>query len=332
MRDFWVSSGHHLLDRAEGGGLVVTDAFLRAYLARPEVMPPAEAGPAERALHKKLMAAPRAVAPAAELAAVEDEDARENWAVWLGFRDHLLAHPTLEAAYLALFKPGGPPLVPLFVDQLAHLIARNALDGCEDPLTLRAAELLFRTQQVSFHDGAVLLADQEVVERHRRDRGASPLLAMFGDEPATELGILKEGDRELYWEHSDAFDLVLELASGRPALARALQRWLAHLSGLDARIEPIPAIDDQSWAWFIGLDAEATSIGNALWQGGDPEDEVFARVLALFRLDLDPRVPVFDQVAGRPIYLIMAMDRERRVRLKPQNLVVGLPLQHKLAS
>ena len=43
MREFWVSSGHHLVARAEGGGLIVTDELLLAYLARPELMPPPEA-------------------------------------------------------------------------------------------------------------------------------------------------------------------------------------------------------------------------------------------------------------------------------------------------
>lgn len=38
--DFWVASGHHLVDRDPGGGLLVTDAFLQAYLARPELIPP----------------------------------------------------------------------------------------------------------------------------------------------------------------------------------------------------------------------------------------------------------------------------------------------------
>ena len=47
-RDFWLSCGHHLLDRDEGGGLLVTDEFLKAYLARPEITPPAEACAAER--------------------------------------------------------------------------------------------------------------------------------------------------------------------------------------------------------------------------------------------------------------------------------------------
>ena len=40
MADFWLSCGHHLLDRDDGGGLLVTDDFLKAYLARPELAPP----------------------------------------------------------------------------------------------------------------------------------------------------------------------------------------------------------------------------------------------------------------------------------------------------
>src|SRR5262249_50834611 len=43
MADFWLSCGHHLLDRGEGGGLLVTDEFLKAYLARPELAPPPNA-------------------------------------------------------------------------------------------------------------------------------------------------------------------------------------------------------------------------------------------------------------------------------------------------
>ena len=48
MKDFWLSCGHHLLDRNSGGGLVVTDDFLKVYLARPELAPPPEACVVER--------------------------------------------------------------------------------------------------------------------------------------------------------------------------------------------------------------------------------------------------------------------------------------------
>ena len=67
-KDFWLSCGHHLLDRDDGGGLVVTDDFLKAYLARPELAPPPEACDAERALYAALFADPRRPVTPAEIA------------------------------------------------------------------------------------------------------------------------------------------------------------------------------------------------------------------------------------------------------------------------
>src|SRR5689334_1323842 len=95
-KDFWLSCGHHLLDRDAGGGLLLTDEFLKVYLARPELAPPVDACNAERALYASLLAKPRRPVAAAEIAALVDADARENWQVMLGFRDHLIGHRTLE--------------------------------------------------------------------------------------------------------------------------------------------------------------------------------------------------------------------------------------------
>src|ERR671934_1248287 len=90
MPDFWLSCGHHLLDRDEGGGLRVTDEYLKAYLARPELAPPPDACAAERALHHSLLDDPRRAVAAREIAAIADADARENWHLLIAFRDHLL--------------------------------------------------------------------------------------------------------------------------------------------------------------------------------------------------------------------------------------------------
>ena len=147
MSDFWLSCGHHLLDRDEGGGLVVTDEFLKAYLARPELVPPAEACVAERTLHAALLADPRRAVAPREIAAIADADARENWQVMLAFRDHLPRHRTLEAAYLDLVRARRRPHPAVFLNQLVHVILRNVLDGCEDAFVLRAAELFFRPQR-----------------------------------------------------------------------------------------------------------------------------------------------------------------------------------------
>jgi GrpB-like predicted nucleotidyltransferase (UPF0157 family) len=122
MKDFLISCGHHLLNRNASGGLVVTDEFLKAYFARPELMPPEDACAIERRLHRELLADPRQPVGADEVAAIADADARENWQVALAFRDLLLRNPTLEAAYLALVRSVSINLPPLFVNQLVQVI------------------------------------------------------------------------------------------------------------------------------------------------------------------------------------------------------------------
>lgn len=79
MRDSWLSCGHHLTDRDAGGGLLVTNEFVKSYLARPELIPPPEACAAERALHTVLLADPRRRIAREEIAALFDADAWENW-------------------------------------------------------------------------------------------------------------------------------------------------------------------------------------------------------------------------------------------------------------
>src|SRR5665811_774063 len=129
MNDFWISCGHHLLDRDEGGGLLLTDDFLKVYMARPELIPPPDACAAERALHAALLENPRMKVAASDIAAIADADARENWEMLIAFRDHLMRHKTLEAAYADLVKKGIGKTPPLFVNQLVHVILRNALAG-----------------------------------------------------------------------------------------------------------------------------------------------------------------------------------------------------------
>src|SRR5438045_9464519 len=98
MKDFWISCGHHLLDRNANGGLVVTDEFLKAYFARPELMPLEDACAVECRLHRELLADPRRPSGADERAAIADADARENWQFVLHLRGLLVWPPRLEAA------------------------------------------------------------------------------------------------------------------------------------------------------------------------------------------------------------------------------------------
>jgi hypothetical protein len=331
MKDFWFASGHHLLDRDSAGRLRLTDAFLKAYLARPELLPPEDACEAEVRLHHELLAhQPRRPVEAAEVAAIADADARENWRLMIDFRDRLLAAPSLESSYLALARGAAGDTPPLFLNQLTQVVLRNALNGVDDPFVLRAAELFYRAQRVTFHEGTILLADAETIEMHERDRHASPLLAMLGGPAVTALDILDATNADGYFGRSDAFDMVLNLGgdgAGRRGLARAMELWLRHLLDVQAAIEPVPQIEDQSWTWFVGLDSEATRIGNALWRGDAVAQEMLERVLALFRLTFADAGETVPEVGAAPVWLILAMTTDRIVRMKPQNLVAGLPLR-----
>jgi hypothetical protein len=328
-RDFWLSCGHHLLDRDQGGGLVVTDEFLKAYLARPELAPPPEACVAERALHAALLVEPRRPVTADEIAVIADADARENWQVMLAFRDQLIAHRTLEAAYVDIVRRGiGVP--HLFLNQLVHVILRNALDGCDDPYVLRAAELLFRPQRMTLYEGSLIAADEETVTG-KSDTPVSPLVSMLGIPAEAAIDVMNDDNAAHYFEHSDSFHMALDLTGGRrgqQALGVVIARWVVHLLAVEAEVEPLTELRNQSLAWYVGLDADGTRIGDVIWNGEELDEASRARLVALYRLTFhDPGV-VLDKVRGEPVYLILAMDRDNALRMKPQNLITGLPIKH----
>jgi len=330
MTDFWLSCGHHLLDRDEGGGLAVTDDFLKVYLARPELVPPPEACAVERTLHAALLADPRAPVSASDIAAIADADARENWQLLIAFRDHLLRHKTLEAAYVDLVRRGVGNTPPLFVNQLVHVILRNALDDVDDARVVRAAELFFRTQRVTVHEGSLLAADEETVGGGAQ-APVTPLVSMLGLPADAAIDVLNDDNAETYWERSDRYDMALDLTSGRDgltALAEAMRRWIAHVLGIEVDIEPLTELREATLTWYVGLDADATRIGDALWNGKEMDEAAMSRVAGLFRLSFrDPSV-MLDKVKGEPVYLILAMTPDNTIRLKPQNLVTGLPIRH----
>ncbi|NWG26325.1 MAG: hypothetical protein HXY30_18230 [Pseudorhodoplanes sp.] len=330
MKDFWLACGHHLLDRDEGGGLLLTDDFLKVYLARPELAPPPEACAVEKTLHAALLADPRRRVTDSEIAAIADADARENWTFMLAFRDHLVRHPTLEAAYVDLVRRGVGNMPPLFMNHLVHVILRNALDGCEDPFVLRAAEIFFRQQRVTLHEGSLIAADEETIGGVG-GTPASPLVSMLGIPAQADIDVMNDDNAHHYWEHSDLFHTAIDLTAGRrglDALAQAIGRWVTHLLGVDVKVEALTEMRNVNLVWYAGLDAEATRIGNALWNGEELDETARSRVIGLFRLTFDDPDVVIERVGGEPVYLILAMSPDKIIRMKPQNLVTGLPIRH----
>jgi hypothetical protein len=328
MNDFWLSCGHHLLDRDDGGGLLVTDEFLKAYLARPELAPPPDACIAERTLHAALLLNPRRLVTAREIASIADTDARENWALMVGFRDRLTGHKTIEAAYLDLVRHGVGDTPPLFINQLVHVILRNLFDGCDDPFVLRAAEMFFRPQRLTVHGGSLIAADEETVAG-ASPQSVSPLVAMLGLPPAGDIDVLNDDNAASYWQRSDLFDMALDLTAGRrglAALGEVIGKWITHLLALEVATEPLVEATDVDLIWYVGLDAAATAIGDALWNDEELEPDARERIVGLYRLSFRNPEVVLDKAKGEPIYLLLAMTPDRTLRMKPQNLITGLPI------
>ena len=49
-------------------------------------------------------------------------------------------------------------------------------------------------------------------------------------------------------------------------------------------------------------------------------------LLTLFRLEFRDPADMLARVRGRPVYLGLAMTADQRVKLKPQNVLINLPL------
>lgn len=337
MKPFWVHSGLALLDVDEHGGLRVTDEFLAAYLRRPELALVEESCVAERALHARLAGAPRAPAREDELAALADADARENWRLFLRFRERLLEAPNLQAAYVKLFADaqhaGRIDVPPLFADQLAQIVVHHILAGCDDGLMLRVAELWFREQRASVDEGRVLLADLDTVESRLADPGLGGIGRLLAQTDVrargVDLDVLDASNAASYFGRDERHDFAVELTHGRKSchlFAELLRRWVGHLIGVAVRVTPLAAIEDERWSWHVGLDVQASRLLDKLYRGDGLTPDEHRRILLLMRLDFERLADQDARVAGKPVYLALAMDEEGVLRMKPQNLLFNLPL------
>jgi hypothetical protein len=63
-----------------------------------------------------------------------------------------------------------------------------------------------------------------------------------------------------------------------------------------------------------------------LWNGEEVDDATMSRVVGLFRLSFSDPSVMLDKVKGEPVYLILAMTPDNMIRMKPQNMVTGLPI------
>lgn len=353
--DFWPGCGGSQLARDPRGGLRPTDDWLRLFLARPELAPVDASCAAERALHAALLEQPTRKVTPERLARLQDADARENYAVFLRRRDALRDAGTLQGWVLALFRRGVVDTPPLFIDLVVQAIVRGLLDelprDAAGAFEARAGELLFRTQRITVQDGRVVAADRDAIDHLRETGGLGEIGRLLRQAQlarhAVDVQVLAADNAAVYWEgaaagrHHLLLDLTHEItqalghglqfklrnaSSGLPALARVLERWVAQLLGVRVAIEPVPRIEDERWRWHVGLDVESTALLNDLYQGHEVDAERQSRLVSLFRLEFADAAEMHADVAGRPVYLGLARDAEGLLRLKPQNLLLNLPL------
>jgi len=277
------------------------------------------------------MAQPRKSITEENLLAIEDEDARDNYRIILGFRNKLLDAGTVEGCYMSLFK-APIDIPPMFVDQLAHVILRNILEGADDPLRLRAAEVFFREQKATIQEGHVLLADLETVEMHasgnRYGAIGKLIVEAQADLAKVDLDVLDRANAALYWERESRHDTVISLTYGRPALdafCRVLEIWVAHFLSVKVQVKPVRKIEEPRWAWHIGLDAESSAILNELWSGVQIEQGRMRNILAILELRFDDPAAMRAEIRGRTVYLALSCE-DGVVKMKPQNLLTSLPL------
>ena len=354
MIDFWPACAYRHLTLDPLGRLLPTAAWLAHWLDRPELALVAESCAAETRLHQALRSDPLQAVPAAELARLHDADARDNYQHFLALRDGLLAAGTLEAFYLDLFRQEAIGLPPLFIALIAQTILRHLLDTDADAFEARAAELLFRPQRITLQAGRVLAGDSATLDRLNDAGGFGALGRLLAEAQvplrSNPLQVLSTENAADYWHdlghdgaerHRFVLDLTLQVPkalapgisaalnlshSGLAALARVLERWVQHLLGVTVRITPLTRIDDAHWRWHLGLDTESTAILNDLYRDQPVVEARLARLIGLFRLDFADPADMQAELAGMPVWLGLAHSADGLLRLKPQNLLLNLPL------
>jgi hypothetical protein len=334
MTDFWPHSAYKTLALGTDRQLLVTDDFLRTYLLRPELNLVAESCDLERALHQRLTDNPRAVIAEQEITAMADPDIQVNYQVWLRYRSKLLAASSLENFYMSLFKGDGVDVPPLFIAGLAKIFVRHILGEECHPLEARMGEIFFRAQKITvLEDGIVMGADDETVSRNAQTGETGNIMDLLKGKSMTmrsiDLDVLHEENAELYWDKNEDHDFAVQLNFGQPPInhfCRVLEKWIQHFLGAQVRITPMQQITDPKWSWHVGLDAAATDILNKLYNKEPVDADELSNVICLFRLDFIDEAAITQAQAGKPVYMGIAMNDEKLLKLKPQNLLFNLPL------
>jgi hypothetical protein len=256
-----------------------------------------------------------------DLTAIEDADARENYAFYQRLQTEALAAGGLKAYYWQLIQSEVALVPPEVMDTIAEQLTNHMLDASVEANVERqspekniaiqyaAAEWFYQRQAVHLEDG-------RVVHDVARDSVRDPLDLSHG--------MVNELSHGLLFRLSNA-------NSGLKALSQVLEKWVAYMLDIEVTVKSLAKVDDAAWRWHIGLEATSTGVLNDLYLGNDVSPERLGQLVSLFKLEFKhPSQLQADMKQGRegkPIYLGLAMDTNGFVKIKPQNLLLNLPIQ-----
>ncbi len=287
------------------------DIFLRDLLASPQLALVAESCASEINLHKALQAAPLQKISPTELAAINDADARENYSFFLRMQTDLLAAGSLEAYYLQLIRSAAVDVPQEVMDALVENITLRMMDATTSPIVDKNIAVQYAAAEWLYKRQAVHLEDGRVMHDAPRDSVTEPLDLSHG--------MANELSHGLIFRLSNA-------NSGLKALSQVLEKWIKHMLQIDVTIKHVAKVDDPAWRWHIGLEATSTDLLNDLYLGNDVPKERLESLVSLFKLEFKNANQMQADVAGKPVYLGLAMDVNGFVKIKPQNLLLNLPI------
>jgi len=69
---------------------------------------------------------------------------------------------------------------------------------------------------------------------------------------------------------------------------------------------------------------------NEIYNGGEVDEERMKRIVGLYRMEFRDPIVMRPEVAGSPVFLGLAMTEDGTLRMKPQNLLLNLPLARRV--
>ena len=184
---------------------------------------------------------------------------------------------------------------------------------------------------MTLHEGSLIAADEETIAG-TSSTPASPLVSMLGIPAEAEIDVMTDDNAEHYFEHSDLFHVALDLTAG-PARTCGAGRGDAALDRASARvevaIEPLTELREaKSHLVCRARRRRHPDRRRAVERRGARRGGAGARGRAVPPDLPRSRMSRWTRCKGEPVYLILAMTPDKLLRMKPQNLVTGLPVRH----